>query len=90
MENKPSQPFTKNTESPRDDKNSDIQSMSINYYLIAFFVVAISGGLFYSYGSKTKKPYSREYRHVKNRVENTAISNTGTRLALMCLTIKEK
>ena len=76
MDNKPSQPFTKNTEAPREDKNSDIQSMSINYYLVAFFVLAIGGGLFYSYGSKIKRPYSREYRQIKNRVENTAISNT--------------
>ena len=77
MDNKPSQPFTKNTEAPREDKKSDTQNMSINYYLIAFFVIAIGGGLSYSYGSKTKKPYSKEYRHVKNRIENTAISNTG-------------
>ena len=77
MDNKPSQPFTDNTEAPREDKKSDTQNMSINYYLIAFFIVAIGGGLSYSYGSKTKKPYSREYRHLKNRVENTAISNTG-------------
>ena len=76
MDNKPSQPFTKNTEAPREDKNSDIQSMSINYYLVAFFVLAIGGGLFYSYGSKIKRPYSREYQQIKNRVENTAISNT--------------
>ena len=77
MENTPSQPFTENTKVPRDDKNSDTQSMSINYCLIAFFVLAIGGGLSYSNRSEIKKPYSREYRHVKNRVENTAISNTG-------------
>ena len=77
MENTPSQPFTENTEALREDKNSDIQSMSINYYLVAFFVLAIGGGLSYSYGSKIKRPYSREYRQIKNRVENTAISNTG-------------
>ena len=35
MDNKTSQPFTDNTEAPREDKKSDIQSLSMNYYLIA-------------------------------------------------------
>jgi len=77
MDNKPSQPFTDNTEAPREDKKSDTQNMSINYYLIAFFVVAIGGGFFYSAKSAKKGVSKHTLRLAIDTPENTAISNTG-------------
>ena len=46
--------------------------------LLSYCILCISYWCwaFYSFGVKLKRPYSREYQQLKNRVENTAISNT--------------
>tara|TARA_B110000046_G_scaffold184762_1_gene224132 strand:- start:130 stop:357 length:228 start_codon:yes stop_codon:yes gene_type:complete len=54
MDNNKLPATNENAGNPRDVKNSDTQSKSTNYYLIAFFVIAIVVGLIYSAKSAIK------------------------------------
>ena len=48
MDNNNLQATNEKAANPRDGKNSDTQSKSINYYLVAFFVIAVVVGFFLS------------------------------------------
>ena len=76
MDNNKLPATNENAGNPRDVKNSDTQSKSINYYLIAFFVIAIVVGLIYSAKSAIKVVTKHTPRLAIDTPENTTISNT--------------
>ena len=76
MDNNKLPATNENAGNPRDVKNSDTQSKSTNYYLIAFFVIAIVVGLIYSAKSAIKVVTKHTPRLAIDTPENTTISNT--------------
>ena len=76
MDNNKLPATNENAGNPRDVKNSDTKSKSTNYYLIAFFVIAIVVGLIYSAKSAIKVVTKHTPRLAIDTPENTTISNT--------------